>query len=206
LVEKGLRFKTWTTNPKDRGTVPFALLYFATNGRYWPILEVFTFMSDAGLCTWRASYYDETGDDRIFVGPQCIDSGTMEWLEMPKMNLTGILHWELPLWSDLKGITVGENNLSGTIPTRFQNLTKLEVFDAPSNRLKFPKRFPSSMIYLSYHTQQFNHRKNSHHFVEEHAVSGNAHLRRQFINWNNSKFVADELAVPVVMSTRRKST
>jgi len=119
-----------------------AVLYFATSGSSW----FWSYLSPEDVCTWNIGTFDsnKTG---IFCDT---DGETIDNIRMMDVNLRGTIPWELVLLTNLEFVDIGLNGISGSIPSRLHELTRLRVFWADFNDLTgpLPHSFASSVTYI----------------------------------------------------------
>jgi hypothetical protein len=110
-----------------------AVLYFSTSGPNWQLLSDIPYLSGTSVCTWNNGL-DLAGSDGEF-GVYCVtgDQTSVDRLIMTISNLSGPFPWELVLLTNLVAVDLDGNFVSGTIPSRITELSKLELFWAYDN-------------------------------------------------------------------------
>ena len=93
-------------------------LYKATNGDNWT--NNTNWCSDKPISEW----YGITANE-----------GLVQVISLENNNLVGHLPGEIGKLTDLAGIFLGTNNLTGTIPEEFWNLKKMHILDLSQNNL-----------------------------------------------------------------------
>jgi len=115
---------------KVRQRYVLALLYMATNGKFWYLQ--YNFLLPFDECQWDSVYDPETDERREEFrskGVICNDQGQVEKLSMWWNGMSGTLPHELSLFSDsLKEINTSGGSMSGTIPSSLTKLTNMETF------------------------------------------------------------------------------
>ena len=119
-----------------------AVLYFATSGSSW----FWSYLSPEDVCTWNIGTFD-TNKTGVFCDA---DGKTVDNIRLMDVNLRGTIPWELVLLTNLEFIDIGLNGISGSIPSRLHELTRLRVFWADFNDLTgpLPHSFASSVTYI----------------------------------------------------------
>jgi Leucine rich repeat len=131
-----------------------AVLYYSTSGTSWDLSSPIAYLSGTSACTWNNGLADIDAQYGVF----CVtgDQTSVDRLIAPSTNLVGEFPWELVLLTNLAAIDLDENLISGIIPTRINELTKLELFWAYDNYLSgfLPATFSPQMysIDLGYNT------------------------------------------------------
>mmetsp|Transcript_24781 Transcript_24781/g.37768 ORF Transcript_24781/g.37768 Transcript_24781/m.37768 type:complete len:867 (-) Transcript_24781:60-2660(-) len=106
-----------------------AVLYYSTNGDGWD--NPLGFLSDDPECEWGVSdgyiptWYGYM--DGSLPNPPCNDESNLIALSIGSNDLLGTIPKELALLTDLKFLALVDNPLSSTIPTELAQLTDLQV-------------------------------------------------------------------------------
>ena len=104
-----------------------AVLYYSTSGPDWSLLSDIPYLSGTSACTWNNGAEPDTFEE---FGVYCATGNqtSVDRVVLNESNLIGPLPWELVLLTNLVAIVLDFNEVSGTIPSRITELTKLELF------------------------------------------------------------------------------
>jgi len=115
-----------------------AVLYFTTNGTEW--LRNASFLSNQHVCYWNETLYDDnnnsdTSSTSITGVTSCTDDGRITAISLGNNNLQGSIPYEIGMISSLQSLFLQNNSLTGTIPSSIESLPRLQLFWAFDNVL-----------------------------------------------------------------------